>query len=85
MPKAQVDKAFKEFISHNPESQYTFDSERGSSISELCRQNGKSNPDCITLQMNAKRLFEAMQDQGFFCSLPMDPGRTYMECKPLPK
>ncbi|KAF8968398.1 hypothetical protein BDZ97DRAFT_1655075, partial [Flammula alnicola] len=71
----------------DPNRQYTFDSERGSEESELCREGGHKGRECITLQMNAKRLFEAMQagEQGFFCALPMDPGRTYMSCKPLPK
>ncbi|KAF9484871.1 hypothetical protein BDN70DRAFT_796700, partial [Pholiota conissans] len=70
------------FLQHQPNKQYTFDSERGSEKSEICREGDN---ECITLQMNAKRLFEAMQEQGFFCALPMDPGRTYMKCRPMPK
>lgn len=27
----------------------------------------------------------SFQSLGFYCSLPMEPGKTYMECKPLPK
>jgi len=86
MPEAKSQEALKDFIEQRPQSQYTFDSERGSSVSELCRRNGHDNPrDCITLQMNAKKLFEEMQNLGFFCAMPIDPDRTYMECKPLPK
>ncbi|KAF8717636.1 hypothetical protein AX14_012079 [Amanita brunnescens Koide BX004] len=74
-----------DFIAQDPQAIYTFDSERGSSMSELCRETGSSGRDCITLQMQSTRLFQAMQAQGFFCALPMDPARTYIECKPLPK
>jgi hypothetical protein len=39
----------------------------------------------LQLQMSSKQMFEAMQNQGFFCSLPSDPAQTHMECKPMPK
>ncbi|TFK42742.1 hypothetical protein BDQ12DRAFT_732356 [Crucibulum laeve] len=80
-----ADKVLNAFLSHDPKSNYTFDSERDSPQSEICRANGRKDRDCIMLQMNSKRLFEAMQKHGFFCALPIDPERTYMECKPLPK
>jgi len=82
---SQIKAALKEFIKDDPLSQYTFDSERGSSESELCREDTPNGRECIKLRMDAKKLFEAMQDQGFFCSLPMDPERTYMQCRPIPK
>ncbi|KAJ7168229.1 hypothetical protein C8R43DRAFT_877148, partial [Mycena crocata] len=74
----------------SPTSRYTFDSERDAPTSEICRQpdaraGGNAAPDCITLQMHSKRLFEAMQNLGFFCAMPMDPKRTHMECTPIPK
>jgi hypothetical protein len=69
----------KQFISRNPNAQYSFDSERNASQSEICRQ-GK-NKECIILQMTSRELFAAMQENGFFCALPMDPTRTYIECK----
>ncbi|KAF9458648.1 hypothetical protein BDZ94DRAFT_1313065 [Collybia nuda] len=75
----------KAFISHDPTAQYNFDSERDSPQSEICRQGGPRGTECITLQMQSKRLFQAMQDHGFFCALPMDPGRTHMECRPIPQ
>ncbi|KAJ7184247.1 hypothetical protein C8R46DRAFT_1063410 [Mycena filopes] len=70
-----------------PMSRYTFDSERGAAQSEICREPEGSNRarECITIQMQSKRLFEAMQNLGFFCALPMDPKRTHMECTPIPK
>ncbi|THV07892.1 hypothetical protein K435DRAFT_772242 [Dendrothele bispora CBS 962.96] len=71
----------KTFISRDPASQYTFDSERNAPQSEICRDNPNSR-ECITLQMNSKKLFETMQNLGFFCALPIDPDKTYMECKP---
>lgn len=27
----------------------------------------------------------ATQGLGFFCSLPLNPGKTHMECVPIPK
>ncbi|KAF9001918.1 hypothetical protein BDQ17DRAFT_1357719 [Cyathus striatus] len=74
----------KTFISHEPNAHYTFDSERDSPQSIICRETGNVR-DCITLQMDSKRMFEAMQEQGFFCKLPIDPARTYIECKPMPR
>ncbi|PFH50058.1 hypothetical protein AMATHDRAFT_146086, partial [Amanita thiersii Skay4041] len=68
-----------------PQAHYTFDSQRGSQQSELCRVTGPRSRECITLFMHSTRLFEAMQAQGFFCALPSDPGQTHMECKPMPK
>ncbi|KAG2020478.1 hypothetical protein CC2G_005817 [Coprinopsis cinerea AmutBmut pab1-1] len=77
------------FVSKDPNSRYTFDSEAGSNVSELCRGSSSGGTealrDCITLQMSSKQMFEAMQNQGFFCSLPSDPAQTHMECKPMPK
>ncbi|KAK7440192.1 hypothetical protein VKT23_017135 [Stygiomarasmius scandens] len=75
------EETLKSFIARDPASQYTFDSERGASQSEICRDNPNSR-ECITLQMNSKRLFETMQSLGFFCALPIEPGKTYMQCKP---
>ncbi|KAI0295558.1 hypothetical protein BC826DRAFT_1008421 [Russula brevipes] len=73
----------KNFISQDPNARYTFDSDRGALQSEICRQ-GKGE-ECIILQMTSRELFTAMQEYGFFCALPMDPSRTYMQCTPIPK
>ncbi|KAH9981522.1 hypothetical protein BGW80DRAFT_337329 [Lactifluus volemus] len=73
----------KQFISRNPNAQYTFDSERDASQSEICRQ-GKGK-ECIILQMTSRQLFTAMQELGFFCALPMDPTQTHMVCNPVSK
>jgi len=80
-PEAQLDA----FIAKAPANQYTFDSEKDSPRSEICRVLGKNSKECMILQMNSKKLFEAMQDHGFFCTLPLDPARTHMECIPIPK
>ncbi|KAG6832697.1 hypothetical protein H0H92_012269 [Tricholoma furcatifolium] len=74
----------KSFIAHDPSADYTFDSEKDSRESEICR-HGTPGRHCTTLQMNSQRLFQAMQDLGFFCALPRDPKRTHMECRPMPK
>ncbi|KAJ7929250.1 hypothetical protein B0H13DRAFT_1964495 [Mycena leptocephala] len=81
-----VDEVLKSFIARAPTSRYTFDSERDAPQSEICRDDGGGiAKECIVLQMHSKRLFEAMQNLGFFCALPMDPKRTHMECTPIPK
>lgn len=74
------------FVKKAPSAKYTFDSERDAPEAELCRQpNGELSKECIVIHMNSKRLFEAMQDLGFFCALPLNPGKTHMECVPIPK
>ncbi|GLB35117.1 hypothetical protein LshimejAT787_0206820 [Lyophyllum shimeji] len=73
------------FIARDPQGKYTFDSERNSGQSRICRKGAADGRDCITLQMDSKQLNEAMQDLGFFCALPVNPERTYMECRPMPK
>jgi len=78
-------KVLESFIAKNPNARYTFDSERGAPQSEICREEGPKGRECIMLQMYSTQLFEAMQDNGFFCALPMDPTRTHMECTRIPK
>lgn len=82
MVRKDVNQELKEFVSSDPKARYTFDSERDSTESELCRQ-GKGYEECVTLKMTSKRMFEAMQKYGYFCALPSDPTKTHMECKPL--
>ncbi|KAJ6488607.1 hypothetical protein C8R47DRAFT_1126266 [Mycena vitilis] len=83
--KSSADDALKSFIARAPASRYTFDSERDAPQSEICREDGKLGRECIILQMHSKRLFEAMQNLGFFCSLPMDLTQTRIDCTPIPK
>ncbi|KAI0781061.1 hypothetical protein BD413DRAFT_600511 [Trametes elegans] len=75
----------KEFIAEDPNSVYTFDSERDAPQSEICREGKEKGRKCIQMQMYSTQLFQAMQDQGFFCALPMDPAHTHIECKRIPK
>ncbi|KAI0747998.1 hypothetical protein C8Q80DRAFT_1270447 [Daedaleopsis nitida] len=79
------EKTLKDFVAEDPNSRYTFNSERDAPQSELCREGKDKGRKCIMMQMHSTRLFQAMQDQGFFCVLPMDPARTHIECTPLPK
>ncbi|ESK92872.1 hypothetical protein Moror_9075 [Moniliophthora roreri MCA 2997] len=83
-PKDNADEVLKSFVAKDPNTRYTFDSERDAPVSEICREYPQSR-ECMIIQMNSKRLFESMQSLGFFCALPIDPVKTYMECKPLPK
>ncbi|KAG8869515.1 hypothetical protein FRC20_001320 [Serendipita sp. 405] len=84
--KSNTEDALKEFIKKAPKATYTFDSERGAPVSELCRQpDGSVSKECRMIHMQSTRLFEAMQDLGFYCALPLNPGKTHMECVPIPK
>ncbi|OJA17424.1 hypothetical protein AZE42_04824 [Rhizopogon vesiculosus] len=80
-----ADTALNTFISQKAVAEYTFDSDRGSPESELCREGGEKGRECITLRMHSTRLFEAMQKQGFYCAVPMDPSRTHIACKKIPQ
>ncbi|KAJ7684676.1 hypothetical protein DFH06DRAFT_1156315 [Mycena polygramma] len=82
---SSADDVLKTFIARAPTSRYTFNSERDAPQSEICREDGKLGRECIILQMHSKRLFEAMQNLGFFCSLPMDLTQTRIDCTPIPK
>ncbi|EJD05752.1 uncharacterized protein FOMMEDRAFT_17982 [Fomitiporia mediterranea MF3/22] len=80
-----ANEVLKQFIAKSPKAKYTFDSERDAPQSELCRaQDGERQKECIMIQMQSTRLFQAMQDHGFFCVLPSDPSQTHIECTPKP-
>ncbi|KZP23614.1 hypothetical protein FIBSPDRAFT_858169 [Athelia psychrophila] len=84
--KEQPAKMLAAFVAKDPNAKYTFDSERGAPVSEICRaEDGTLSKECITVQMQSTKLFAAMQLHGFFCRLPMDPAQTHMECTPIPK
>ncbi|KAJ7197179.1 hypothetical protein GGX14DRAFT_471720 [Mycena pura] len=83
-PSADADDVLKSFIARASSSRYTFSSERDAPQSEICREDAQNTRECLVLQMHSKRLFEAMQNLGFFCALPMDPERTHMECNRIP-
>ncbi|ORX55698.1 hypothetical protein DM01DRAFT_1335094 [Hesseltinella vesiculosa] len=65
------------FVAKDPSSEYTIDQKE----QELCRQLGGSQQDCIKLNLEYTQMFTQMQELGFFCSLPMDPTLTHMECR----
>ncbi|GBE82356.1 hypothetical protein BKA93DRAFT_724475 [Sparassis latifolia] len=85
MPAKNPEDELKAFIAEDPDSRYTFHSERDASQSEICREGKDKERKCIMLEMYSTKMFEAMQAQGFFCALPMDPSRTHMECRRIPK
>jgi len=76
--------ALRKFIEESPQSRYRFDSEREANQSEICR-SANNGEECKNMFLSSKKMFEAMQDNGFFCALPMDPEITYIECKPIPR
>ncbi|PIL23875.1 hypothetical protein GSI_13626 [Ganoderma sinense ZZ0214-1] len=46
-PTSAPEKILKEFIAEDPNSTYTFDSERGAPLSELCREGEDKGRKCI--------------------------------------
>ncbi|EJT98314.1 hypothetical protein DACRYDRAFT_24385 [Dacryopinax primogenitus] len=72
----------KDFVQQVPNAMYEFSSDDQSQSAEICRRTS-SGVSCIKVDGTSKKLFETMQSMGFFCALPADPGKTYMECKPL--
>ncbi|KAF8606461.1 hypothetical protein BDV93DRAFT_346139 [Ceratobasidium sp. AG-I] len=75
----------KAFVKVAPAATYAFDGERNSNHAQLCRRRPGGGEDCIQVSMAAKKLFETMQNMGYFCQLPFDPSQTHMECIPIPK
>ncbi|KAH7103927.1 hypothetical protein BKA62DRAFT_32010 [Auriculariales sp. MPI-PUGE-AT-0066] len=52
----------------------------------LCPHLRQNTDTCDSqLKLHATAMFASMQDLGFYCALPMEPGQTHMECKPLPR
>ena len=45
---------------HDPNGHYTFDSERDSPQSELCREGGSKGRDCITVRFKIRLVFMHM-------------------------
>ncbi|KAI8083190.1 uncharacterized protein B0P05DRAFT_536436 [Gilbertella persicaria] len=70
---ARLDK----FVKAEPGSEYTIDQKE----QELCRNFPGGQSECIRLRLEYTQMFTKMQELGFFCQLPMDPTKTYMECR----
>ncbi|KAF9133398.1 hypothetical protein BGW39_009821 [Mortierella sp. 14UC] len=48
----------------------------------ICRIEPNGQKSCIKfLALEAKQMFTLMQDQGFFCTMSLDPKETALECK----
>jgi len=45
----------------SPTTQYTFDSERGSDHSEICRNTKDGKKECADIWLNSMQMFAAMQ------------------------
>ncbi|KIY66125.1 hypothetical protein CYLTODRAFT_455688 [Cylindrobasidium torrendii FP15055 ss-10] len=73
--------ALEDFVNTSPKSVYRFSAPRDTPPSKICR-DGKDGEDCKTIELTGKEMFTTMQSMGFFCALPLDPSKTYMECKP---
>ncbi|EEB92184.1 hypothetical protein MPER_09342 [Moniliophthora perniciosa FA553] len=61
-PKDNADEVLKVWLQKDPNTRYTFDSERDAPVSEICREYPQSR-ECMMIQMNSKKLFESMQIQ----------------------
>ncbi|KAG8730481.1 hypothetical protein FRC12_020241 [Ceratobasidium sp. 428] len=75
----------KAFVNVAPAATYAFDGDRDANSAQLCRREPGKPEECIQVSMAAKKLFETMQSMGYFCQLPLDPSKTYMECVSIPK
>ncbi|KAG0285835.1 hypothetical protein BGZ96_009976 [Linnemannia gamsii] len=48
----------------------------------ICRIEPNGQKSCVKFQaLEAKQMFSFMQDQGFFCTMSLDPKETALECK----
>lgn len=48
----------------------------------ICRQEPNGQKTCVKfLALEAKQMFTFMQDQGFFCTMALDPKDTALECR----
>ncbi|KAI8340355.1 hypothetical protein EDC96DRAFT_335788 [Choanephora cucurbitarum] len=65
------------FVKDAPGNEYTIDQKE----QELCRNFSGGQEQCIKLHLEYTQMFSKMQELGFFCQLPMDPTKTYMECR----
>ncbi|KAI8976065.1 hypothetical protein BDB01DRAFT_728119 [Pilobolus umbonatus] len=65
------------FVNVAPTREYTIDQKSQT----LCRQSENGQKECIKVNLEYSQMFTQMQKLGFFCTLPMDPTETYMECR----
>ncbi|KAF9937473.1 hypothetical protein BGZ67_001257 [Mortierella alpina] len=48
----------------------------------ICRVEPNGQKTCVKfLALEAKQMFTFMQDQGFFCTMALDPKETALECR----
>ncbi|KAI1315162.1 hypothetical protein EDD11_001219 [Mortierella claussenii] len=48
----------------------------------ICRIEPNGQKTCVKfLTLEAKQMFTFMQDQGFFCTMSLDPKETALECR----
>ncbi|KAF9437141.1 hypothetical protein BGZ76_001851 [Entomortierella beljakovae] len=48
----------------------------------ICRIEPNGQKTCVKfLTLEAKQMFSIMQDQGFFCTMSLDPKETALECR----
>ncbi|KAF9586576.1 hypothetical protein BGW38_001821 [Lunasporangiospora selenospora] len=47
----------------------------------ICRRDPNGQRTCVKfMALEAKQMFTFMQDNGFFCTLSLDPNETALEC-----
>ncbi|KAJ1911352.1 hypothetical protein IWQ60_010180 [Tieghemiomyces parasiticus] len=67
------------FVKEEPNLDYTVDAK-----SDLvCRNLPNGQRSCIKVHLDQKEMFSVMQKLDFFCSLPIDPTQTYLECRKI--
>lgn len=51
--------------------------------STVCRRFQSGGQSCLRLRLASTKMFEQMQNMGYFCILPQDTTKTEMECKKI--
>ncbi|GAA95569.1 uncharacterized protein L969DRAFT_44653 [Mixia osmundae IAM 14324] len=63
----------------------TFDSERDAKVAKLCRLSSSGQRECNEVALHSRQLFEHLTKLGFFCTSPIDPSKTEIECRRIAK
>ncbi|KAJ1954960.1 hypothetical protein IWQ62_005637 [Dispira parvispora] len=75
--QSRATQALTDFVKEDPNSLYTLDGQGGL----VCRTTANGRRDCLRVKLDQKSMFTLMQKLDFFCTLPIDPEHTHLECK----
>ncbi|KAF8926932.1 hypothetical protein BGZ58_010756 [Dissophora ornata] len=86
LPAAQIDPAAveseKKMLTQFTKPNTTYLVEPLGTNKGICRIEPNGQKTCVKfLTLEAKQMFTFMQDQGFFCTMSIDPKETALECR----